>query len=63
MADTDEEDKIGDIHSPEDLPAQSGNRKTLKILIDIGTYPHEDKNAQRSTKQIELLSSMKNRFK
>jgi len=36
MADSDEEDKIGDIDSPEDLPRKASDGKTSAVLVNIG---------------------------
>ena len=36
MADSDEEDKIGDIDSPEDLPRKAGDSKPSAVLVTIG---------------------------
>ena len=58
MADSDEEDEVGDIDAPEDRPCKSGHTQSMAILIKVGPYRPEDDGDEDGEGEIKGLSCL-----
>ena len=63
MADPDEENKVRNIDSPEDLSGESGNGQPVSVLCDIRIQPQEDEGSQDGNRDVKTLSGLPHVFK
>ena len=63
MADSDEEDKVGDIDAPKNLSRKPSDPQASSILSDIGIESKEDKGTEDRNSDVEPPSALPNMFK
>lgn len=62
MADPDEEDKISDIHSPEDLPRKTRYTESIAVLTEVGNDCPQYYSSKYKDRKVERLSRLPDVF-
>ena len=63
MADSDEEDEVGNIDSPKNLSRKPSHCQAGSILSDIGIESEEDEGSEDGNGNVETLSALPNMLK